>query len=45
MKIDEKYRITEGRYFRATSNSKLAGEINKLETTEIEVNSMITMKK
>jgi Ca-activated chloride channel family protein len=30
---------TEGRYFRATSNSKLAeiyGEINKLETTEIE---------
>jgi Ca-activated chloride channel family protein len=28
-----------GRYFRATSNSKLAeiyGEINKLETTEIE---------
>jgi Ca-activated chloride channel family protein len=30
---------TDGRYFRATSNSKLAeiyGEINKLETTEIE---------
>lgn len=30
---------TEGRYFRATSNNKLAeiyGEINKLETTEIE---------
>ncbi|HJS00378.1 MAG TPA: hypothetical protein VJ780_05540, partial [Flavobacterium sp.] len=30
---------TEGRYFRATSNSKLAeiyNEINKLETTEIE---------
>jgi hypothetical protein len=30
---------TDGRYFRATSNNKLAeiyGEINKLETTEIE---------
>ena len=30
---------TGGKYFRATSNSKLAqiyGEINKLETTEIE---------
>jgi hypothetical protein len=30
---------TDGRYFRATSNSKLAeiyGEINKEETTEIE---------
>jgi Ca-activated chloride channel homolog len=32
-------RKTDGKYFRATSNSKLAeiyGEINKLETTEIE---------
>jgi Ca-activated chloride channel family protein len=31
---------TDGRYFRATSNSKLAeiyGEINKLETTEKEL--------
>jgi Ca-activated chloride channel family protein len=32
-------RKTDGKYFRATSNDKLAeiyGEINKLETTEIE---------
>lgn len=44
VEIDEKLmksiaNKTEGRYFRATSNSKLAeiyGEINKLETTEIE---------
>ncbi|WP_369765963.1 VWA domain-containing protein [Flavobacterium sp. WC2429] len=44
VEIDEKLmqsiaKKTDGRYFRATSNSKLAeiyGEINKLETTEIE---------
>ncbi|SEA83399.1 Ca-activated chloride channel family protein [Flavobacterium gillisiae] len=44
VEIDEKLmksiaNKTDGRYFRATSNSKLAeiyGEINKLETTEIE---------
>ncbi|MDQ5930322.1 MAG: Ca-activated chloride channel [Bacteroidota bacterium] len=44
VEIDEKLmqniaRKTDGKYFRATSNSKLAeiyGEINKLETTEIE---------
>jgi Ca-activated chloride channel family protein len=40
MKIDENIaRKTDGKYFRATSNNKLAeiyGEINKLETTEIE---------
>jgi hypothetical protein len=37
---------TDGRYFRATSNSKLAeiyGEINKLETTEIEELKFMTM--
>ena len=44
VEIDERLmqsiaRKTDGKYFRATSNSKLAaiyGEINKLETTEIE---------
>jgi Ca-activated chloride channel family protein len=44
VEIDEKLmksiaRKTGGKYFRATSNSKLAqiyNEINKLETTEIE---------
>jgi Ca-activated chloride channel family protein len=44
VEIDEKLlksiaKKTDGRYFRATSNTKLAeiyGEINKLETTEIE---------
>jgi Ca-activated chloride channel family protein len=40
MRIDENIaRKTDGKYFRATSNNKLAeiyGEINKLETTEIE---------
>ncbi|WP_367755995.1 VWA domain-containing protein [Flavobacterium sp. WC2430] len=44
VEIDEKLmqsiaKKTDGKYFRATSNSKLAeiyGEINKLETTEIE---------
>ncbi|WP_016989216.1 vWA domain-containing protein [Flavobacterium sp. ACAM 123] len=44
VEIDEKLmksiaNKTEGRYFRATSNTKLAeiyGEINKLETTEVE---------
>jgi Ca-activated chloride channel family protein len=37
---------TDGRYFRATSNNKLAeiyGEINKLETTEIEELKFMTM--